>query len=216
MAPGSSRARTPRATIAGNATAPRATGGQIAPARRDRDRGHGRQADDDVERTARPVRQQHEARRHRPADDEGDGDEAKFEGADPHVAESRRSQRSDWPPARPQVPGGVGPPGHRRRPTDDREHARTAPDPTVRAKTQAGDTWDMAGQAPRGSRGHGRSSRPGSSSPRVAAASAAGSGPVSTRTTPRRRTAETTTADARGTGDPAGLPAPPDEGPDAG
>ena len=51
----------------------------------DRDRGHGRQADDDVERPARPVRQQHEPRRHRPADDERDGDEAKFEGADPHV-----------------------------------------------------------------------------------------------------------------------------------
>ena len=42
----------------------------------------------------------------------------------------------------------------------------------------------MAGQAPRGSRGHGRSSRPGSSSPTVVAASVAVSGPTPTRMTP--------------------------------
>ena len=47
----------------------------------------------------------------------------------------------------------------------------------------------MAGQAPRGSRGHGRSSRPGSSSPQVAEVSAAESGPVTTTTKPRRRAA---------------------------
>lgn len=44
----------------------------------------------------------------------------------------------------------------------------------------------MAGQAPRGSRGHGRSSRPGSSSPRAVAASTAGRGTVAARTTPKR------------------------------
>ena len=41
--------------------------------------------------------------------------------------------------------------------------------------------WDMAGQAQRGSRGHGRSSRPGSSSPPVAAASVAAPGAAPTR-----------------------------------
>ena len=46
--------------------------------------------------------------------------------------------------------------------------------PTVRTETRQRDTWDMAGQAQRGSRGHGRSSRPGSSLPRAEAASAAG------------------------------------------
>ncbi len=43
----------------------------------------------------------------------------------------------------------------------------------------------MAGQAPRGSRGQGRSSRPGSSSPRVATASAAGPGVASTTISPK-------------------------------
>lgn len=42
----------------------------------------------------------------------------------------------------------------------------------------------MAGQAQRGSRGHGRSSRPGSSLPRVEASSAPGRGVALTRTTP--------------------------------
>ena len=42
------------------------------------------------------------------------------------------------------------------------------------------DTWDMAGQAPRGSRGHGRSSRPGSSSPRARRPPWHGRGRVST------------------------------------
>jgi hypothetical protein len=46
----------------------------------------------------------------------------------------------------------------------------------------------MAGQAQRGSRGHGRSSRPGSSSPRVAAASAAGPGVASRTISPKRTT----------------------------
>ncbi len=47
----------------------------------------------------------------------------------------------------------------------------------------------MAGQAPRGSRGHGRSSRPGSSSPRVAESSVPGSGRTTERAVSRRRTA---------------------------
>jgi hypothetical protein len=51
----------------------------------------------------------------------------------------------------------------------------------------------MAGQASRGSRGHGRSSRPGSSSPRVAAASAAGSGIAPTRSVPKRKGAPAAT-----------------------
>ena len=42
----------------------------------------------------------------------------------------------------------------------------------------------MAGQAQRGSRGHGRSSRPSSSLPRAEAASAPGRGVAATRTTP--------------------------------
>ena len=46
----------------------------------------------------------------------------------------------------------------------------------------------MAGQAQRGSRGHGRSSRPGSSLPRGEAASTAGpSGLAPTRTSPKRK-----------------------------
>ena len=44
----------------------------------------------------------------------------------------------------------------------------------------------MAGQAQRGSRGHGRSSRPGSSLPRAEAASTVGRGVASTPTTSRR------------------------------
>ena len=47
----------------------------------------------------------------------------------------------------------------------------------------------MAGQAQRGSRGHGRSSRPGSSLPRAEAASAPGRGVAVTRTTPRTQPA---------------------------
>jgi hypothetical protein len=50
----------------------------------------------------------------------------------------------------------------------------------------------MAGQAQRGSRGHGRSSRPGSSSLRAAAASVAAPGATPAQTSPRRRTAEPT------------------------
>ena len=46
----------------------------------------------------------------------------------------------------------------------------------------------MDGRAARGSRGHGRSSRPGSSVPRGATASAAGHGLAPTRTSPKRRT----------------------------
>ena len=45
----------------------------------------------------------------------------------------------------------------------------------------------MAGQAQRGSRGHGRSSRPGSSLPRAEAATAAGRGVAPTRTSPKRK-----------------------------
>src|SRR5215831_13827112 len=57
------------------------------------------------------------------------------------------------------------------------EHAPTAPNPKGSGdrkrdrRTEV--TWDMAGQAPRGSRGHGRSSRPGSSLPRAATSGAA-------------------------------------------
>ena len=45
----------------------------------------------------------------------------------------------------------------------------------------------MDGRAARGSRGHGRSSRPGSSVPQAAAASAAGRGLAPTTTSPKRR-----------------------------
>lgn len=45
----------------------------------------------------------------------------------------------------------------------------------------------MAGQAQRGSRGHGRSSRPDSSLPRGEAASAPGRGVAPTRTSPKRK-----------------------------
>lgn len=45
----------------------------------------------------------------------------------------------------------------------------------------------MAGQAQRGSRGHGRSSRPGSSLPRGEAAPAPGRAVATTRTTPKRK-----------------------------
>ena len=56
----------------------------------------------------------------------------------------------------------------------------------------------MAGQAPRGSRGHGRSSRPGSSLPRDAAVSASGRGLASTQLAPnpRVKAAATTPAPA--------------------
>jgi len=52
----------------------------------------------------------------------------------------------------------------------------------------------MAGQAPRGSRGHGRSSRPGLSSPRVVAVSAAGSGIAPTKPSPKRKAAPAATS----------------------
>ena len=56
--------------------------------------------------------------------------------------------------------------------------------------------WDMAGQAQRGSRGHGRSSRPGSSLPRAEAATTAGRGLAPARTSPKAEP------------QPAGSPAP--------
>lgn len=52
----------------------------------------------------------------------------------------------------------------------------------------------MAGQAPRGSRGHGRSSRPGSSSPRVVAVSAAGSGIAPIKSNPKCMGAQAATS----------------------
>ena len=59
----------------------------------------------------------------------------------------------------------------------------------------------MAGQAQRGSRGHGRSSRPGSSLPRAEAATTAGpSGVAPTRTSPKRK------VEATGTPAPATRP----------
>ena len=58
----------------------------------------------------------------------------------------------------------------------------------------------MAGQAQRGSRGHGRSSRPGSSLPRAEAATAAGPGVAPTRTSPKRK------SEATGTSAPATRP----------
>ena len=57
---------------------------------RDGDRRHRRQADDDVQRSAGSVGQKDETGGHRPADHESDGDQAKFEGADPHGRESMR------------------------------------------------------------------------------------------------------------------------------
>ena len=90
--------------------------------------------------------------------------------------------------AAPQVPGVGGTDGSSPVRTDADEHAPTAPDRTVRAAAAGPeDTWDMAGQAARGSRGHGRSSRPGSSLPRAAAVSAAGRGLAPTRPSPKRR-----------------------------
>ena len=58
----------------------------------------------------------------------------------------------------------------------------------------------MAGQAQRGSRGHGRSSRPDSSLPRAEAVSTAGPGVAPTRTSPKRK------AQAAGTPAPATRP----------
>ena len=181
------------------------------------------QADDDVERTARPIGQQHEAGRHGPADDEGDGDEAKLEGADAHVAESMRSARRGTSRRRSAASEGV----RKYLPGWDRRVIATCRPPTVNmpathrtdrpVETQAGDTWDMAGQAPRGSRGHGRSSRPGSSSPAVAAASVAAPGPAPTRTTPKRRRRVRAAAHGTdGSGDTAGLSASAHEGHDPG
>ena len=79
---------TPSETIAGNA--PSAAGHRRPddPGERDRDRGHGRQPDDEVERAARPVGEQDEAGRDRPARDERDSDEPELEPADPHTDES--------------------------------------------------------------------------------------------------------------------------------
>ena len=55
-----------------------------------------------------------------------------------------------------------------------------------------GDTWDMAGQVPRGSRGRGRPSRPGSSwaVPAAPSAVAPGRGSTSPRPTPAAEPAE--------------------------
>lgn len=63
-----------------------------------------------------------------------------------------------------------------------------------------GDTWEMAGQAPRGSRGHGRSSRPGSSLPRAETVPATGPAPVANATKPPAQpTTERAATDAPGT-----------------
>ena len=103
------------------------------------------------------------------------------------IALSLWQSRSSGRPVRsPQVPCTDGPQGHR--PDADRaaQDAPTAPDPPS-GRTGPRDMWDMAGQAQRGSRGHGRSSRPGSSLPRAEAATAAGRGVASAPTSPKRK-----------------------------
>ena len=69
----------------------------------------------------------------------------------------------------------------------------------------------MAGQAQRGSRGRGRSSRPDSSLPPDAAATAPGRGRAATTAIATRRPAGPGTADP---GDPRGLSTPAHEGPE--
>ena len=54
----------------------------------DGDRHRHRQPDDDVERPAGSIGEQHQGGRDRPARHEGGADQAKLEPADPHVAES--------------------------------------------------------------------------------------------------------------------------------
>src|SRR3990170_1922136 len=67
------------------------------------------------------------------------------------------------------------------RPPDHRdEHAPTAPDRPRRTVTASRGTCEMAGPAPRGSRGHGRSARHVSSRPRRGAGSTVGPGSVGT------------------------------------
>ena len=141
-----SRARIPSQTMAGKARSPRATGGQIAPARAIAIGVNASQPDHEIERTARPVRQQDECGRERPADDERDGDEPEFEGADTHRGESigRRHSGADLY-GDPQVPGTGGTAGSspvRNTPVNMRH---TAPDRPVRRRSGT-----------RGHVGHGR------------------------------------------------------------
>ena len=197
--------------MAGNASSPRATGGQIDAGQRDGDRRHGGQPDDDVERAARPVGEQDEAGRDRPAHDEGDGDEPEFEPADPHVV-SLSAARPGGPPApRPQVPAEDGTAGSSRGPCGDPPTCpyRTGPDRPGGDRGQR-DTWVMAGQAPRGSRGHGRSSRPASSLPRARRPPRPDVVARPRRRSRRRPPGGPGTTDP---GDPGGLSAPAHEGP---
>ena len=147
---------------------PRATGGQIAPASAMAIGDMAVEPDDDVERAARSIGEQDQAGRDRPADDEGDGDEAQFEPADPHRREStERARAACGPGAASASTAEDGTAGSSRgscgRPSNMPLPHRTRA--TGRGQ-RTEDTWVMAGQAPRGSRGRGRSSRPDSSLPR--------------------------------------------------
>src|SRR5688572_1876767 len=80
----------------------------------------------------------------------------------------------------PQVPPTIGPVGHDRSSTIERNvplpHGTHRCGPSQRSRG----TCDMAGPAPRGSRGHGRSARHVSSRPRHAVGSTVGRGSVGT------------------------------------
>ena len=133
-----------------------------------------RQADEDVERAARPIGQQDQRGGHRPGDDQADGDQAELEPADTHAA-SLADGRPDEPRRKyPRTPR-VGPPGHRTdAPPGGGCRQCTGPRRTRRPSGTEGNTWVMAGQPQRGSRGRGRSPRRGSSGPSGALPPSAG------------------------------------------
>ena len=77
-----------------------------SPDDRNEDRERERQPDEDVQRAARPVREDDERGRHRPARHEGGTDQSQFEPADPHVRESTgRAAPGPSPGHAPMRPG---------------------------------------------------------------------------------------------------------------
>ena len=151
-----SSASTPSATVAGKATSPRATGGQMTPASA---MAIGvmavKEPDGQVERAARSIGEQHQPAGDRPAHDERDGDQPELEPAGPHrrslVRGSRRPSsglRKYWPRV---GTAGSSSPAQARRRTCRVPHRTHRPG----GEAGTGDTWDMAGQAQRGSPGTG-------------------------------------------------------------
>ena len=147
-------------------------GGLAAGERRPDDARHGdaerqqhRDADDDVERSAGPVREQDQGSRQRPRAHEREAEQPQPETSNPHGAESNdgpprglRRRRAAISTVAEEVPLGVGPAGHRD-PTFPGPACPHHRGPTAADTNGRGGLWVMDGRAQRGSRGRGRSPR---------------------------------------------------------